>query len=79
MLYYIYKSYIICYIIYIYIYIYIYLYYLLYYYYIYIYIYIYIYYYLEMGKFQKKSILDTDKIFWIIYIIDTATDIFRNF
>ena len=34
-----------------------------------------------MGKFQKKSILDTDKIFWIIYIIDrlTATDIFRNF
>ena len=33
----------------------------------------------EMGKFQKKSILDTDKIFWIIYIIDTATDIFRNF
>ena len=33
----------------------------------------------EMGKFQTKSILDTDKIFWIIYIIDTATDIFRNF
>ena len=33
----------------------------------------------EMGKFPKKSILDTDKIFWIIYIIDTATDIFRNF
>ena len=32
-----------------------------------------------MGKFQNKSILDTDKIFWIIYIIDTATDIFRNF
>ena len=32
-----------------------------------------------MGKFQKKFILDTDKIFWIIYIIDTATDIFRNF
>ena len=32
-----------------------------------------------MGKFQKKSILDTDKIFWIIYIIDIATDIFRNF
>ena len=25
----------------------------------------------EMGKFQKKSILDTDKIFWIIHIIDT--------
>ena len=35
--------------------------------------------YTEMGKFQKKSILDTDKIFLIIYIIDTATDIFRNF
>ena len=34
-----------------------------------------------MGKFPKKSILDryTDKIFWIIYIIDTATDIFKNF
>ena len=32
-----------------------------------------------MGKFQKKSILDTDKIFSIIYIIDTVTDIIRNF
>ena len=42
-------------------------------------VYICIYVYTEMGKFQKKSILDTDKIFWIIYIIDTATDIFRNF
>ena len=31
------------------------------------------------ANFKKKSILDTDKIFWIIYIIDTATDIFRNF
>ena len=31
------------------------------------------------ANFKKKSILDTDKIFWIIYIIDTDTDIFRNF
>ena len=43
----------------------------------YIEIYIHIY---RDGQISKKIyiLIDTDKIFWIIYIIDTATDILEN-